>query len=222
MPRRILPSAPPAEQHPVRHHHADHSFRVGRRQHVQQKAQVAPRARRDRVIAVESVMRVVGRELVPPVLQAERRIRDHPVVGQQPPAVVQQPRLRDHVPFFQPRRPQSVQQQVQLANGQRAPVALLTFQHQVPRVAVVLLDVLRRVDQHPARPRRRVADAHPFLRFQQFHDQPDHLARGVELAALLARVVRELTNQVLVGVAQHVARRHRPAAAGWRPAGPAR
>ena len=49
-----------------------------------------------------------------------------------------------------------------------------------------------------------MADAHPLLRLQQLHDEPHHLAGGVEFAALLAGIVGELVDQVLVGVAQHV------------------
>ena len=78
-------------------------------------------------------------------------------------------------------------------------------QHQVADVAALLLHVLGGVDQHPAGPGRGVADAHPLLRLQQLYDEAHHLAGRVELAALLAGVVGELVDQVLVGVAQHVA-----------------
>ena len=94
---------------------------------------------------------------------------------------------------------------VQLADGQGAQVALLPVQHQVADVAASLLHVLGGVDQHPAGPGGGVADAHPLLRFQQLHDEPNNLAGCVELAALLAGVVGELVDQVLVGVAQHAA-----------------
>ena len=76
----------------------------------------------------------------------------------------------------------------------------------------LLLHILGGVDQHPAGPGRGVADAHPLLRLQQLHDQPDDLAGGVELTALLAGVVGELVDQVLVGVAQYVAGVHLPVA----------
>ena len=99
-----------------------------------------------------------------------------------------------------------MQQQVQLADRERAEVALLPVQHEVARVPVLLGDVLRGVDQHPGRPRGRVADAHPLGRLEQLDDQPHDGAGGVELAALLACVVRELADQVLVGVAEHVHR----------------
>ena len=53
-----------------------------------------------------------------------------------------------------------MQQQVELARGQRASVALLSMQHQVAPVAALLLHKLRRVDEHAARAGRWVADAH--------------------------------------------------------------
>ena len=101
-----------------------------------------------------------------------------------------------------------MEQQVELANGQGAQVAFLPVQHQVADVAALFLHVLRGVDQHPAGPGRWVADAHPLLRLQKLDDEADDLAGGVELAALLARVVGELVDQVFVGVAQHVAGVH--------------
>ena len=143
-----------------------------------------------------------------PVLQAEGRIGDDPVIGQQPSLRVHQPRLGDDVAGLQPRRPQAVEQQVQLADGQRPQVALLPVEHQVADVAAPFLHVLGGVDQHPAGPGGGVADAHPLLRLQQLDDQPHHLAGCVELAALLAGVVGELVDEVLVGVAQHVAGVH--------------
>ena len=64
----------------MRHHDADHALRVGRGQHVLEERQVALGLGRNRAVAVEAMMRVVGREVVAPLLEAERRIGDHPVV----------------------------------------------------------------------------------------------------------------------------------------------
>ena len=190
----------------MRHHHADHAARVRDGEHVLQEREVAPRLRRDRAVAVEAVMRVVRGEVAPPLLEAERGIGDHPVVGEQPAALVPQLRLRDHVAALVAGRAQAVQQQVQLADGERAEVALLPVQHEVARVATLLGDVLRGVDQHAGRPGGRVADAHPLGRLEQLDDQPHDRARRVELAALLAGVVGKLADQVLVGVAEDVHR----------------
>ena len=145
-----------------------------------------------------------------PVLQAEGRIGDDPVVGQEPSLRVHQPWLGDYVAGLQPRRPQAVEQQVQFADGQRSQVALLPVEHQVADVAAPLLNVLGGIDQHPAGPGGWVADAHPLLRLQQLHYEPDDLSGRVEFAALLAGIVGELVNQVLVGIAQHVAGVHLP------------
>ena len=71
-------------------------------------------------------------------------------------------------------------------------------------VAAPLGDVLGSVDEHAGGPGRWVADAHPLGRLQQLDDEPHNGARRVELAALLASVVGELANQVLVGVAEDV------------------
>ena len=100
-----------------------------------------------------------------------------------------------------------MQQQVQFADGERAEVALLSVQDEVAHVTAVLGDVLRGVDEHAGRPRGRVADAHPLGRREQLDDQPHDRPRRVELAALLAGVVGEALDEVLVGVTDDI---HRP------------
>ena len=187
------------------HHHAHHALGVGHRQHVQEEGQVAARPGRRRAVAVEAVVRVVGRDVVAPVLEAEGRIGDDPVVGEQPPRAVHQARLGDDVAGLQACGPQAVEEQVELADGQGAQVALLAVERQVAEVSPVLPHVLGGVDEHPAGAGRGVADAHALLRLQQLHDEAHHRARRVELAALLPGVVGELVDEVLVGVAQDVA-----------------
>ena len=78
-----LPLRAAPEQDAMGHHDAHHSLRVGDRQHVQQEGQIPLSLRRDSAMAVEAVVRVVGCEFVPPILQAEGRIGDHPVVGEE-------------------------------------------------------------------------------------------------------------------------------------------
>ena len=123
------------EEDAVGHHHADHALGVGDRQHVQQEGEVSPRLRRDSAEAVEPVMRVVGREVLPPVLQAEGRIRDDSVVGEQPSRRVGQLRLGDDVAGLQTRGPQAVEQQVQLSGRERSQIALLAVEREVPDVS---------------------------------------------------------------------------------------
>ena len=69
-----------AEEDAVGHDHAHHALGVGDAEHVHEKGQVAPGLGRDGVVAVEAVVRVVGGEVVAPVLQAEGGIGDDAVV----------------------------------------------------------------------------------------------------------------------------------------------
>ena len=108
-------------------------------------------------------------------------------------------------PRLQAGRPQPVEQEVELARGQGSKVAFLAVEGEVARVAALLAHVLGGVDEHPARSGGGVAYAHPLARLEQLDDEPHHRAGRVELAALLARVVGEPVDQVLVGVAQDVA-----------------
>ena len=86
-----------------------------------------------------------------------------------------------------------------------SPVALLAVDRQVPDVSPLFLHVLGCVDEHSAGAGCGVADAHALARLQQLDDEAHHRPGRVELAALLPGVVGELVDQVLVGVAQHVA-----------------
>ena len=77
---------------------------------------------------------------------------------------VGQLRLGDDVPGFETGGPQAVEQQVELADGQCAEVALLSVEGQVAQVSAMLPHVLGGVDEHAAGACRGVADAHPFAR----------------------------------------------------------
>ena len=79
---------------------------------------------------------------------------------------------------------------------------------EVARVAPAPLDEVGALDQHAAGAGGRVADAHALGRRQQLDDEPDDHARRVELAPLLAGVVGELLDQVLVGAAEKVGLGH--------------
>ena len=204
MPLAYLPLRAAPEQDAVGHHDAHHALGVGHPEHVQQEGEVALGLRRDGAVAVEAVVRVAGREVVPPALEAEGRIGDHPVVGEEPSRRVHQARLGDDVAGLQTGGPEAVEQQVELADGQGPQVALLAVQRQVAEVSAVLPHVLGGVDEHPAGAGGGVADAHPLAGLEQLDDEAHHGARRVELAALLPGVVGEPVDQVLVGVAQDV------------------
>ena len=84
MPLAYLALCAAPEQNAVGHDNAHHALGVGHRQHVQQEGQVTPSPGRNGAVAVKAMVRVVGREVVPPVLQAEGWIGDDSVVGEQP------------------------------------------------------------------------------------------------------------------------------------------
>ena len=140
-----------------------------------------PPLRRNSTVAVKAMVRVVGREVMAPVLETEGRIGDDAVVGKESSRLVHEARLGYHVTCLQPAGTQTMEQQV----------AFLAVEREIAEVSALFPHVLRRIDEHTSEARRRVADAHP-------------LAGRVELPALLAGVMGEPVDQVLVGVAQNV------------------
>ena len=119
------------EQDAVGHDHADHALGIGDAEHVHQKGQVTPGLGRDCTVAVKAMMGVVGREFVAPVLQAEGRIGDDAVVGEEATRRVHEAWFGNDVAGFKASGPETVKQEVELADGQGAQVALLAVEGKI-------------------------------------------------------------------------------------------
>ena len=200
-----LPLRAAAEQDAVRHHDAEPTRGVQYRHHVLDEREVPLRLRRH--AEPKARIAIVLGHLAAPLVEAERRVGDHAVVEQQL-TLIYELRIRIVSPFSIRALGQSVEQHVHLADGPGAEVLLLAMERQVAWIPALPLDVVRTLDQHAAGPGGRVADAPPLGRPQQLDDQLDHHPRRVELATLLARVVGELLDQVLVGAAEQVGLGH--------------
>jgi len=97
-----------------------------------------------------------------------------------------------------------MEEQVHLGDGGGGEVHLLPVEPQGAGGAPMGADAIDRLDQHAAGPAGRVVDRLTRLGVEHPHDQPDDLARREELARLLAALIREVLEQVLVGLAEHV------------------
>ena len=204
-PRRILPSVPPRKSTPWGSTTPTMPLALATASMCSTKAKSPLVLGGEGTVAVEAVVGIVSGEVAAPVLQTERRIGDDAVVRYEAVVSACQSRLGDDVAFFDSCCSESVQEQVELADSQGAPVAFLPVQHQIAFVSSVLFDVLRGVDQHPAGACGGIADAHALVRSEQFDYQADHGTGSVELTAFPAGVVGELVDQILVGVSQDIA-----------------
>lgn len=193
-PRPDHPLGPAPEQHPVRHHRHHHPAGPQHSQHVLHEHQVGllPALRAEPVPEPLPERQVLLR-----VVLRERRVGDHPVEPLELPALLVE-RSGERVPVLDIGVLDPVQEHVHLRDGPHAPVRLLPIEAQVPHVPLVLVQVLPRQDQHPARARARVVDVHPLVRRGDAHHHPDHRARRIELATLLSRPIGEVADQVLV------------------------
>ena len=113
-------------------------------------------------------------------------------------------RIAQRVPLADVGAGDAVQDHVHLADGPGAAVELLAEERQVAAVAARLFHLPLGLDQQAAGAAGRVVDRHAGPRRDDQRQQPRHLGRRVELAALLARAVGEILDQVLVGRAQQV------------------
>ena len=189
-----------AEEDAVGHHRRHHPPGPEHGQHVLEEHQVGLLA----ALGAEAVAEALG-ELYPlaVIVLREGRVADDAVKAHQL-ALVQVERVEQRVVVLDVGVGDAVEEHVHLADGPNAAVGVLAVERQVTGIAAGLLHVLAREDQHAARADARIIDAHPGLGPEQPHHQPHHVAGGVELAALLARRVGELPDQVFVGRAQHV------------------
>ncbi len=153
----------------------------------------------------EAAVAVVLGDLAPPLVERERRIGDHPVEQH----AARRPRRsfgsRIVSPFSIFARPASPCRSMFILQMAHVPRFFsCPKSERFLRVLPVPLQVVRALDQHAARAAGRVADAHPLLGSSSSTISSHHHPRRVELAALLAGVVGELLDQVLVGAPEHV------------------
>ena len=93
--------------------------------------------------------------------------------------------------------------QVHLRQPPRRQVALLPEDREIGQLPLPRRHELLRLDEHPARPAARIEDA-ALERLQHQHQKLDDAPGRVELPALLALRQRELAQEILEDVAQHV------------------
>ena len=97
-----------------------------------------------------------------------------------------------------------VQQHVHFADRPGGAYAFLPGEGEITRVTAALADVVAGLDQHAARTAGWVIHAHARPRIDNFNQRAHHVRRGVELAALFTRRIREELDQVFVCRAQQV------------------
>ena len=64
--------------------------------------------------------------------------------------------------------------------------------------------MLGALDEHAAGAAGGIADAHAFLRVEQFHQQAHHPRRGVEFTAFFTSVIGKALDQILIRPPQHI------------------
>ena len=97
-----------------------------------------------------------------------------------------------------------VEEQVHPGDGGGGEVDLLAVEPQRAVVAALRADAVDRLDEHAAGAAGRVVDRLAGLRVEDADDEVDDLARGEELTGLLAGLVGEVLQQVLVRLAEQV------------------
>ncbi len=192
-----LPFGARAKENAVRRdnrHAARHRPRD--RQHVKDESVVA--ATLGRHVRREALVRVGLLLVLPPLVEAEGRVRDHDVELHQVIALDQRRRVQRVAPI-DAGVVLIVEQHVQPREGARAAVRFLAEQ-----LEIVVGNFLARAQQERARTAGGIADAVARFRVGELGDDLGHLARSEELACLLARVGGEALDEENVGVAKDV------------------
>ena len=184
----------PAEQHPVGHDRGHVALRLEARQHVLDEHEVGLLAGLRTPLAEAAREAHVGAAVV----LRERGVGEHAVELADPP-VLQDLRIFQSIPVPDGEAGDVVEDHVHVADRPRGAVGVLPVERQVVGVPALLLHVPVRLDQEAAGAGGGVVDRVAGLGPGELHQQAHHFRRGVELAALLARAVREVLDEVLVG-----------------------
>ena len=139
---------------------------------------LAARLRRSAVN--ESLVRVGGRELVAPLVDAEGRIGDHHIELHQV-ALLDEARRADRVAPFDARRVGLAKEHIHLAERPRMGVQLLSEEREI-----AALDLLARAEKQRARAAAGIADGVAFLGIEDHGEELRDFFRRVELAARFA------------------------------------
>ena len=142
-------------------------------------------------------VRISIRCFLTPLLERERRVRNHAVKHHQF-ATRDVLRITQSIALANVRIEHTMQEHVHLADRPSVQVHFLTIQREVLRVVPVFDEVVAGLDQHATRPRCRVVYAHSCFWFKQRHQQPNNFARRVKFAALLTSRVCELLDQIFI------------------------
>ncbi len=151
-------------------------------------------------------MRIVRPRLGAPILQTEGWIRENNVESFEAPVASKKTRLAKRVLAQDPRILKIMQVEVHPPNGGCRQIDLLPVEAHLPRLATRLDDLVRSLDQHATRTTRRVVDRIARLGIENPRQRPHDITRCEELTRLLARLVRELLQQVLVRITKQVVR----------------
>jgi hypothetical protein len=103
----------------------------------------------------------------------------------------------------------AVQNHVHAADRPGAAIQLLPKEAQILRVAAIFGHILLRLNQHAARTDGGVVDFHTLRWLDQVDQCAHHFGGRIELAALLARAVGKILDQILVGRAEQVGKLER-------------
>lgn len=189
-----------SEEDTMRHDHSQLPIALERGNHVLHEHQVGLLA----ALRHEVREPLLELHLLEVVVLRERRIGDHSVEPTNLTMLVEMQRLLERVALPDVGATDAMQQHVHLADGPSAAVEFLPRQFQIAGIAARFLNVLLRLDQHAARPDRRIVDAHAFLRFNNLHIQSDHSWRREELAPFFSGTVGKVFDEVVVGGSQQV------------------
>ena len=193
------PLLAPAEQHAVGHDGGHVAVGLQARQHVLDEHEVGLLAGLRAPFAEAVGEAHVGAAVV----LRERGVGEHPVELADLP-VLQDLRVLQRIPVPDGEVGDVVEDHVHVADRPRGAVRVLPVERQIVRVLALLLHVAVRLDQEAAGTGGGVVDRVAGPGPGELHQQAHHFRGRVELAALLARAVREVLDQVLVGRPQQV------------------
>src|SRR5690242_6396530 len=96
----------------------------------------------------------------------------------------------------------TVEEHVHLAYSPGGEVHLLAEERNIAVIAIVLLNILFRLNKHAAGPASRIIYTHTRLRVDKMHKQANYKVRSVKLTALFPCTVGELLDEIFISCSQ--------------------
>ncbi len=157
-------------------------------------------------IAIDATILVRLEHLPLPIIYGIRRISHDDVEGLKRTIWIEELGVRERIATLDVCAIESMEEHIDLRDGVGADVEFLAIEIESAsnRFALLLFQVVERLEEEATGADRRVVDVILLVRFENLDDHALHFARRIEFASLLARIRSKLLDEIFVGITEEI------------------